>query len=319
MSVPAELIAASPVTRVLDIVGDRWTLLILRDAFQGVRRFDEFRALSGVARSTLASRLAALVAHGLFDRVRYSNAPRRYEYRLTERGRDLHAVTLVAWRWEHRWAPSGARIPRALHHRVCGRSMQPEVRCAGCRRVVTIGDTYYKVSPGRGGARAGRGEARRLSRVTAASHRGSNPAFVHVADIIGDRWTPLVLSTAFLGMKRFDAIRQALDIAPNILTQRLNALTRHRILERRLYSARPPRHEYRLTRKGRDLYPHALLLMQWGDRWLAGPAGPAIRVYHRPCRARLRLAVTCSACRGALALEDVQREERVPHPRGRSQ
>ncbi|MGH8286793.1 MAG: winged helix-turn-helix transcriptional regulator, partial [Steroidobacteraceae bacterium] len=111
MPTSAELIATSPVTRTLGIIGDRWTLLILRDAFQGAHRFEEFRALSGAARSTLTSRLAGLVENGLLVKVRYSRQPARFEYRLTERGLDLFGTTLVTWRWEHTWAPRGAGIP----------------------------------------------------------------------------------------------------------------------------------------------------------------------------------------------------------------
>src|SRR4030095_4089233 len=111
-----------------------------------------------------------------------------------------------------------------------------------------------------------------LSSVNAERHRGASSAFVHITDILGDRWTPLVLCAAFLGSRCFDEIQSGLEIATNILTHRLNYLVDHRILERRQYSERPPRYEYRLTPKGRDLFPHALMLMQWGDRWLA-PAG----------------------------------------------
>ena len=107
-------------------------------------------------------------------------------------------------------------------------------------------------------------------------------AFVHITDILGDRWTPLVLCAAFLGLRRFDEIQSGLEIATNILTHRLNYLVDHRILERRQYSERPPRYEYRLTQKGRDLFPHALMLMQWGDRWLRRPAARICACSTRP-------------------------------------
>jgi DNA-binding HxlR family transcriptional regulator len=116
----AKIIAASSVTRALSVIGDRWTLLILRDAFQGAHRFEEFRNLSGAARSTLTSRLNGLVENGLLERVRYSDAPPRFEYRLTAMGLALYGVTLVTWRWEHHWAPSGAGIPRYLRHNLSG-------------------------------------------------------------------------------------------------------------------------------------------------------------------------------------------------------
>jgi DNA-binding HxlR family transcriptional regulator len=301
----AKIIAASSVTRALGVIGDRWTLLILRDAFQGAHRFEEFRNLTGAARSTLTSRLAGLVDSGLLERVRYSETPPRFEYRLTERGLDLYGVTLVIWRWEHEWAPSGAGIPRYLRHKVCGHAMEPDLTCSGCGKRITLNDTSYEVIARAGRSRAAKPRFRRLSSVNAASHRGANTAFVHITDILGDRWTPLVLSATFFGLRRFDEIHSGLAIATNILTHRLNYLVDHKILERHQYSERPPRYEYRLTQKGRDLFPHALMLMQWGDRWLAPPAGPNLHLFHKECGTRLGATVTCSHCHGAIEPHDV--------------
>jgi DNA-binding HxlR family transcriptional regulator len=82
------------IARALEIVGERWTLLIIRDAFLGLRRFDEFQDNLGIARNVLADRLNRLVEEGILDRIRYSERPERYEYRLTPKGRDL-AITLA--------------------------------------------------------------------------------------------------------------------------------------------------------------------------------------------------------------------------------
>jgi DNA-binding HxlR family transcriptional regulator len=300
----AKIIAASSVTRALTVIGDRWTLLILRDAFQGAHRFEEFRNLSGAARSTLTSRLNGLVENGLLEKVQYSDAPPRFEYRLTEKGLALYGVTLVTWRWEHLWAPSGAGIPRYLRHNLCKHAMQPEVTCAKCGKAVDIHETSYEFVPTPGRSRAATPRFRRLSSVNAETHKGASSAFVHITDILGDRWTPLVLCAAFLGLKRFDEIQSGLEIATNILTHRLNYLVDHSILERSQYSERPPRYEYRLTEKGRDLFPHALMLMQWGDKWLM-PGGTNVRVYHKPCDSRLNAAVTCSHCHKPIDPHDV--------------
>jgi len=85
------------IARALEIVGERWTLLIIRDAFLGLRRFDQFQESLGIARNVLTDRLGRLVEEGILDRVRYSERPQRYEYRLTTKGRDL-AVTLAGLR-----------------------------------------------------------------------------------------------------------------------------------------------------------------------------------------------------------------------------
>ena len=172
-------------------------------------------------------------------------------------GLALYGVTLVTWRWEHNWAPSGAGIPRYLRHNICKHAMRPETMCSSCGKLVEVRDTGYEVVPGR----ALPCGYTTLSAPVVGEREviAARSAFVHITDILGDRWTPLVLCAAFLGLRRFDEIQSGLEIATNILTHRLNYLVDHRILERRQYSERPPRYEYRLTQKGRDLFPHALM------------------------------------------------------------
>ena len=93
-------------------------------------------------------------------------------------------------------------------------------------------------------------------------------------EIIGDRWTILILRDAFRGVRRFDEIQQDLGIARNILTERLTKLVDHGVLEKRQYQDRPARYEYRLTPKGVDLSPALVALMRWGDKHLAGDDVP---------------------------------------------
>jgi DNA-binding HxlR family transcriptional regulator len=87
---------------------------------------------------------------------------------------------------------------------------------------------------------------------------------------VSDRWTFLLLREAFFGVRRFDQFQEAVGASPNILADRLKRLVTHGVFRKVRYSARPPRYEYRLTEKGRDLYPAIVALMQWGDRWHAG-------------------------------------------------
>jgi DNA-binding HxlR family transcriptional regulator len=101
-------------------------------------------------------------------------------------------------------------------------------------------------------------------------------------EIIGDRWTILILRDAFRGVRRFDEIQQDLGIARNILTDRLTKLVDHGVLEKRKYQDRPPRYEYRLTPKGVDLSPALVALMRWGDKHLAGEDAPTVLV-HEAC------------------------------------
>ena len=87
------------IARALEVVGERWTLLIVRDAFLGLRRFDEFQASLGVARNVVTDRLNRLVEEGILERVRYSERPERYEYRLTRKGRDLQIALEGLRQW----------------------------------------------------------------------------------------------------------------------------------------------------------------------------------------------------------------------------
>ena len=114
-------------------------------------------------------------------------------------------------------------------------------------------------------------------------------------EIIGDRWTILILRDAFRGVRRFDEIQHDLGIARNVLTDRLTKLVDHDILERRQYQDRPPRFEYRLTPKGVDLSPALVALMRWGDKHLAGDDVPIVLV-HEACGHPLDQTFICWDC-----------------------
>ena len=120
------------VARSLEVVGDRWTVLVLRDAFYGVRRFDDFQRNLGIARNILTDRLHKLVAQGVLERQQYQDRPARYEYRLTEKGRDLLPVVLAMMRWGDRWTAAASGPPVTLTHTGCGATTQPHVVCSEC-------------------------------------------------------------------------------------------------------------------------------------------------------------------------------------------
>jgi DNA-binding HxlR family transcriptional regulator len=286
----------SSVTQAIRVLGDRWSILIIRDAFQGVRRFQDFLERTGTSRATLTNRLRSLVQNGIFRRTLYTNTPPRYEYRLSPKGRDLYGLSLIAWRWERRWAPRGSGIPMELIHTPCNHSTQPVLACVHCGKTVTIRDAYLLPGSATGVRAPVARRYRRLSALTSASHRGTHRELTHIADIVGDPWTPLVIAAAFFGLKRFDDIHRELGIATNVLADRLELLVRERIFTRRLYMRRPARYEYHLTEKGNDLYGYALVSNAWGDRWLASSAGPAYLIFHRDCAHELFPVVRCSHC-----------------------
>jgi DNA-binding HxlR family transcriptional regulator len=120
------------VANTAELIGDRWTVLILRDAFLGVRRFDEFQGDLGIARNVLTDRLSTLVEAGIFSPRLYQERPPRFEYRLTEKGRDLYDVLVTMWRWGDKWSPPQERFLRNLVHIDCGAVTHAVVRCEAC-------------------------------------------------------------------------------------------------------------------------------------------------------------------------------------------
>lgn len=125
-------------------------------------------------------------------------------------------------------------------------------------------------------------------------------------DIVGEKWTFLVLREAFNGVRRFDDFQARLGCARNVLSARLATLVDHGVLARAPYREEGSRTrvEYRLTEKGRDLFPVLLALMQWGDRWEARNGGP-VEVRHVDCDARVRVALLCEAGDGPLAMDEL--------------
>lgn len=103
------------------------------------------------------------------------------------------------------------------------------------------------------------------------TYEGQNCSIARALELVGERWTLLIVRDAFLGLRRFDEFRQSLGVARNVLAERLDRLAQEGIIERIAYSERPPRFDYRLTDKGRDLAVPLLALMQWGDRHLPHP------------------------------------------------
>ncbi len=117
----------------MEILGERWTFLILRECFYGVRRFSEMQRNLGIARNILSTRLQSLVAAEVLERVPYQDDPPRFEYRLTEAGRDLYPSIIALMRWGDRHLVDEDGPPVVLRHNVCGHTAEPMLVCSHCR------------------------------------------------------------------------------------------------------------------------------------------------------------------------------------------
>jgi DNA-binding HxlR family transcriptional regulator len=129
-------------------------------------------------------------------------------------------------------------------------------------------------------------------------------------EVVGEWWSMLIVRDAFLGVTRFDQFQERLGISRNVLNQRLAHLVEAGVLVKVPYNDHPPRHDYRLTDKGRDLWPVLTTMRQWGDKY-AAPDGPPLQVIHKACDHVTEAVLTCSTCGEPMGARDVRA---VPGP-----
>ena len=136
------------------------------------------------------------------------------------------------------------------------------------------------------------------------TYEGQNCSIAKSLELIGERWTMLIVREVFLGNRRFDEMAARLDIARNVLTARLTRLVDEGVLTKVRYQERPERFEYRLTEKGIDLWPVIVSLLQFGDRYYA-PDGPPMVLIHKDCGGPVDEHRTCDTCGQRLTARDV--------------
>lgn len=150
------------IARTLSAIGDRWTMLIVRDVFLGIRRFDAIQRDLRITPHRLSDRLRKLVREGILCRVAYEKRPPRFEYRLTEKGVDLYPSLVAMVGWGDRWMAGAEGVPLELVHRPCGHSIEPELICPACKS---------KINPRAMSARPGPALIGRRERTHSAPHR----------------------------------------------------------------------------------------------------------------------------------------------------
>ena len=279
----------------LDVIGDRWALRILQEIFNGKSRFEEFRQGTGASRATLTRRLNGLITNDILYKRPYSSATNRFEYKLTEKGLDLFGASLLARQWELDWvAPQSVNSPTKLFHTRCQQVLLPRVVCRHCRQALHIDDVEWQSLEQELKDQLGEiksiNKHRRVRATSAAQLRETK-----LADLIGDRWTLLILIVSFFGTHRYDDFLKQLNIAPAILVARLTSLIDANIFERQSYQNNPPRYNYKLTAKGKSLYPFTMALRQWALDWQSGD-NTAPSLIHKSCGQPLCVDIDCTAC-----------------------
>ncbi|GIG93000.1 winged helix-turn-helix transcriptional regulator [Plantactinospora endophytica] len=131
---------ACSIARTMEVAGEPWSPLIIRDVWSGIHRFDELRSDLGISRKILTERLKWLVGQGILEQRAYSERPPRHEYVLTRKGLEFCDVLLAINAWGDRWTAGDAGPPNLLRHRACGRHTSAELRCVECGQPLHAGD-----------------------------------------------------------------------------------------------------------------------------------------------------------------------------------
>ncbi len=296
-----QLILNEPVANGLDIIGDRWTLLILREAFYGCSRFDDFCERTSISRATLTRRLAGLIENEILYKAPYKESAKRFEYKFTQRGLSLMSSSLLAVQWEAEWRVKNDRqatVISRLHHKVCGHKLAPKAVCRACKEPVVFDDVKWldqseNLDSQLQAIRASNSRHRRSRSRDAEIELDSDPGLV---SMIGDRWTILILIACFFNTKRYDAFIKQLNIPSSILADRLRQLSVANVLKKMAYQNNPPRHEYCLTAKGKSLFPFVMSLRQWVVEQMVSDNANSNRLVHKPCGHPLIIDVVCGGC-----------------------
>lgn len=138
------------IARAMGVLGERWTFVVLREVFNGVRRFDQMREHSGIPRQVLTNRLAMLVDENVLRRVPYRDPGERerHEYRLTEKGFDLYPVLVAIWSWGNKYLADPEGAPLELSHRDCGAPVATHLHCAQGHTLDSPRDVVTRPGPG---------------------------------------------------------------------------------------------------------------------------------------------------------------------------
>ena len=281
----------SPVEYALQILGDKCTLLILKSIWLGKRKFEDFISDIAVSRGTLSSRLKFLLDHGIIYKDIYQSGPRRYEYKLSEKGLDTYPIASYLWQWNTQWAEN-SEIPDELIHTSCGNYLNLSTNCSHCNTGIKINDVQFDIKENLKFSKLHTFKTRRSENLS----NNINSNIFQIEDLLGDRWTGLVYAGLLYGLRRFDEFNDALEISTNILANRLKKFLDAGLIEKDLYQHKPARYEYRLTKKGRSGYLTAIHLHFWANKWMLNKKNNPISLVHGPCGKELLIKTVCTAC-----------------------
>ncbi len=292
------------VARTIDIVSDAWAFLIIREAFFGTATFEAFRNALEIPRATLTDRLRKLTQLAIFRQVA-TTTPQRSEYRLTKMGFGLYPSFIALMQFGDRWLSGKKPAPLTLIHMACSCETHPIVACSECSGELHAREVEYRDGSGAGRTLAKPGRNTRRASDGSRFMTGRPSSVSRALQIIGDKWSYMVVREALFGKRRYDQILCELGIAPNILTDRLSRLVEQGVFDRQLYQQAPERYEYVLTDMGRDLYGPIVAMLAWGDKWLSN-GKPPLLLRHKTCGHDFRAEVICDQCHKPIVAADMK-------------
>lgn len=298
------LVAKFSVVRALTVLGDAWTLLILRSAFHGTRRFSDWQADLGVPKAVLANRLDRLVGAGVLYRRTTSDGGRRMEYRLGEAGLDLWEPLVAVYRWANRWQYPDGRERLWFRHSRCGHACDLILSCDTCAGELTPFNTIAEPGPGAGLEQRVLPHARRRAN-SAMRHGERYLGSAEALGMFGDMWSPVIVASAFRGIRRFNDLAAYTRLPPLVLSMRLKELQAIGVLQRKLIDEGGRFEAFQLTRKGLDLFPYIATLAKWGDRWCDDGTGVPLVFHHRTCSHEYAPVYRCSHCGGRVHRSEI--------------
>lgn len=277
------------VGRILGLLGDEWTLLIVQQALLGATRYGEFIERLPISNSVLTNRLRTLTQDGLLVRTNYQERPVRAEYLISQRGRALWPVLLSIWEWERRWVPEHVHRLPGMRHTLCDSDFAPMLTCRSCTEVVTEKQVAARWGPSGSWPRSVP-EAVTRRRAGADGTRHQAGLFPETMSVFGNRWAAALLVCAFLGTSRFTDFQTQLGAPPTLLAGRLQTFCANGVL------SAPRQAGYQLTEKGRAFFPVIVTALQCGQQWFRAPEGPAVVITHLGCGEQFTGQLTCDQC-----------------------
>ncbi|WP_085138031.1 winged helix-turn-helix transcriptional regulator [Mycolicibacter nonchromogenicus] len=292
---------ANAIGRMLALLGDEWTLLLVREALLGATRFSDFAHLP-ISNAVLTTRLQALVRDGLLQRQIYQQQPLRAGYLATPQCRQLWAVLVSIWQWERTWVDDHVDGLPGMRHRTCGQDFAPVLTCGHCQTAAAVADIEARWGPSGSWQRS---VPRATTRRRLRSGAGQAGLFPQTMAIFGNRWSAAIIGAAFMGTRRFSDFQTRLDAPAALIAHRLKVFCEIGVLQAAAHPKRADWNEYHLTPKGLAFYPVIATAIHWAQTNYTGGEGPALRQIHRRCGHDFVPQLVCDQCAMVLTADSI--------------